>query len=117
MGCQAKECRALRYEDGYTVSSNFPLLNSMYKSPGIQHMGGWGGEGNKRALWDVCQVPMHIRQSTYMSTCGITAAGVIYVHQSPGGALAVLEHIHASVAARDTPAPAWCLSSDPGKHP
>lgn len=51
-----------------------------------------------------------------MSTGSITAAGVIYMHQSPGGAAAVFEHIRMSLAAKDKQAPALCLSWDPGKH-
>lgn len=70
----------------------------------------------KKTLWDACQVPIYIRHSMHMSTGSITAAGVIYMHQSPGRAAAVFGHIHMSLAAKDKQAPARCLSWDPGKH-
>lgn len=38
VGCWAKECRTLRYVEGYAISSIFPLLSSRYNSPESQHM-------------------------------------------------------------------------------
>lgn len=38
VGCWAEECRTLRCEEGYAISSIFPLLSSRYNSPESQHI-------------------------------------------------------------------------------
>lgn len=81
-GCWAKESRTLRCEEGYAISSFFPLLSSWYNSPESQHI------KKINIPSEACQVPIYIKNSMHVSRDDITATEVIYMFQSPSRAAA-----------------------------
>lgn len=100
MGCPAKECRALRYEEGYAISSDFPLLNSRYNSPGSQHT--FKTTTKKHSFRCVPSIiPTYIRHSMHLSRDSTTAAEVIYMHQRTSRAAAAFRHTHVSPASQN----------------
>lgn len=83
VGCWAKECRTLRCEEGYAISSIFPLLSPRYNSPESQHI-----KKNLFLQKHAKCLYIYIKNSMHMSTDDITATEVIYMFQSPGKAAA-----------------------------